>query len=133
MFSQHLACRQCGRSFERLTPNHFSFNSGLGWCPSCEGLGTQTAQFQPHCYGPEAYATRSAVALWPDVKQPLFAAMLEALSRQLNLPADVPFDALSTRQRRTIMYGAEGEWIEVYERAKGGGKSRRGGPRRAGG
>ena len=40
-FSQHLACDQCGRSYEALNPHHFSFNSPLGWCPACEGLGVQ--------------------------------------------------------------------------------------------
>jgi len=39
--SQHLACGRCGRSFEPLTPHSFSFNSYLGWCPACEGLGVQ--------------------------------------------------------------------------------------------
>ena len=39
--SQHLACEHCGRSFEPLTPHSFSFNSPLGWCPTCEGLGVQ--------------------------------------------------------------------------------------------
>ena len=39
--SQHLACKQCGRSFEPLTPHSFSFNSPLGWCKTCEGLGVQ--------------------------------------------------------------------------------------------
>ncbi len=34
-----LACDRCGRSFERLTPHNFSFNSPLGWCPACRGLG----------------------------------------------------------------------------------------------
>ena len=40
-FSQHFACDRCGRSFEPLNPHHFSFNSPLGWCPTCEGLGVQ--------------------------------------------------------------------------------------------
>ena len=40
--SQHLACEKCGRSFDTLNPHNFSFNSSLGWCPACEGLGTQT-------------------------------------------------------------------------------------------
>src|SRR5262249_11742776 len=40
-YSQHFACDQCGRSFEPLNPHHFSFNSPLGWCPACEGLGVQ--------------------------------------------------------------------------------------------
>ena len=40
-YSQHRVCDRCGRSFEELSPHHFSFNSPLGWCPVCEGLGTQ--------------------------------------------------------------------------------------------
>ena len=40
-YSQHRVCDGCGRSFEELSPHHFSFNSPLGWCPVCEGLGAQ--------------------------------------------------------------------------------------------
>ena len=40
-YSQHSPCDHCGRSFEPLNPHHFSFNSPLGWCPACEGLGIQ--------------------------------------------------------------------------------------------
>ena len=40
-YSQHRSCDSCGRSFEELSPHHFSFNSPIGWCPTCEGLGTQ--------------------------------------------------------------------------------------------
>ena len=114
VFSQHFACGQCGRSFERLTPNHFSFNSALGWCPSCEGLGTQTgANPTALLRDPKLTLRQGAVALWPSVSEPLFAAMLDAMSRHFNLPVDVPFDALTARQRRAVMYGADDEWIVV--------------------
>ena len=46
--SQHFVCDRCGRSFETLSPHHFSFNSALGWCPACEGLGTQTGAESGH-------------------------------------------------------------------------------------
>ena len=36
-----LACERCNLSFEPLNPHHYSFNSPLGWCPTCEGLGFQ--------------------------------------------------------------------------------------------
>ena len=39
-FSEHLYCRASGRSFRELEPNSFSFNSPLGMCPVCNGLGT---------------------------------------------------------------------------------------------
>ena len=40
-FSQHRVCDRCSRSFDELAPHHFSFNSPLGWCPVCQGLGVQ--------------------------------------------------------------------------------------------
>ena len=39
-FSVHSACLSCEISFPELTPRHFSFNSPLGQCPQCEGIGT---------------------------------------------------------------------------------------------
>ena len=40
VFSEHFACVPCGLSFPELTPRHFSFNSSIGQCPMCEGIGT---------------------------------------------------------------------------------------------
>ncbi len=45
-FSLHFACDKCGRSYESLNPHNFSFNSPLGWCPTCEGLGVQRGASQ---------------------------------------------------------------------------------------
>ncbi|MFM9195199.1 MAG: excinuclease ABC subunit A, partial [Planctomycetia bacterium] len=40
--SRRLACASCGRGFKPLEPRQFSFNSPLGWCATCDGLGTRT-------------------------------------------------------------------------------------------
>src|SRR4029453_6840909 len=40
-FSEHLARRHCGISFEELAPRNFSFNSPYGACERCDGLGTR--------------------------------------------------------------------------------------------
>ncbi len=39
--SEQNACPDCGISFPELSPQLFSFNSPLGMCPDCHGLGTQ--------------------------------------------------------------------------------------------
>src|SRR5690606_32462781 len=49
-YSQHLACSKCNRSFEPLAPHHFSFNSPLGWCSTCEGLGVRQGTSQTSLY-----------------------------------------------------------------------------------
>jgi excinuclease ABC subunit A len=41
VLSEHHACPDCGISFPELSPQLFSFNSPLGMCPDCHGLGTQ--------------------------------------------------------------------------------------------
>ncbi len=110
--SQHFACDRCGRSFEPLSPHHFSFNSPLGWCPSCEGLGVQTgANPAALLRDPKLTLAQGAVALWPDVRSRLFAPMVEALGRGLGVPIDVPFEQLGARHRRLIMHGAGERWL----------------------
>ncbi len=39
LFSEHLACPICGFSVPKLEPRLFSFNSPLGACHTCRGLG----------------------------------------------------------------------------------------------
>jgi excinuclease ABC subunit A len=39
LLSRHLACARCDVSLPELSPSLFSFNSGQGACPACDGLG----------------------------------------------------------------------------------------------
>lgn len=117
--SQHFACDRCGRSFEPLTPHSFSFNSYLGWCESCEGLGTQTgANPAALLHDPKLSLAEGAVALWPDVKEPVSQAMLAALAAHADLSIDVPFDELDSRQRRIVLYGCGEDWISVSDKRR---------------
>lgn len=51
-FSEKAWCADCGRGFEELDPRLFSFNSRLGACPRCEGMGTlDDAGVCPLCEG----------------------------------------------------------------------------------
>ena len=112
--SQHYACDRCGRSFEPLSPHHFSFNSPLGWCPSCEGLGVQTgANPAALLRDPKHSLIDGAVDLWPTARQPLFAAMLDAWGRGAGVPTDVPFEQMGARHRRLVMHGTGEQWFEV--------------------
>ena len=112
--SQHYACDRCGRSFEPLSPHHFSFNSSLGWCPACEGLGTQTGTNPAALIrAAENTLAQGAVALWPEVDSRLFRPMLESLARATGIPTDVPFAQLDARHRRLIMHGTGEQWFEV--------------------
>jgi excinuclease ABC subunit A len=124
VYSQHRVCSNCGRSFESLSPHHFSFNNSLGWCGACEGLGTEVgANPAALMRSTQMTLAEGAVLAWPGVNQPLFAAMLAALSAHSGLPTDVPFENLSPRHRRLVMYGTGEEWIKVPHKAATAGRA----------
>jgi excinuclease ABC subunit A len=113
--SQHLACEQCGRSFDTLNPHNFSFNSALGWCPACEGLGTQIgANPAALLRDPNLTLAKGALLVWPDVNLNVSQQMLSALSAHTGVPIDVPYNDLSPRQRRTLLFGTGEDWIDVH-------------------
>jgi len=115
IYSQHLACEKCGRSFDTLNPHNFSFNSALGWCPACEGLGTQIgANPAALVRDPNLTLGQGALLVWPEVSLPQSQRMLAALSSHTGIPIDVPYRELSPRQKRIVLFGTGEEWIEVY-------------------
>jgi len=112
--SQHFACDRCGRSFESLSPHNFSFNSSLGWCSACEGLGTQTGTNPAALlHDPKLTLAEGAVDLWPRVDGRIFPMMLEGFSHGAGVPIDVPFDQLGARHRRLIMHGTGDQWFDA--------------------
>ena len=113
--SQHFACDRCGRSFEPLSPHNFSFNSPLGWCPACEGLGVQMgANPMALLSDPKLTLAEGAVALWPGVASRVFPPMLDAWCRATGVPAHVPYEQLASRHRRLVMHGTGEQWFDVF-------------------
>ena len=114
-FSQHRSCTSCGRSFEELTPHHFSFNTRIGWCESCEGLGVQ------HGANPAAivvHPTRSivdgAIAGWGVLRGTSTLHILaSALAGHLGFDVDARWDHLTPMQQLAFLQGCGDEWIEV--------------------
>ncbi len=114
-YSQHRVCDRCSRSFDELAPHHFSFNSPLGWCGVCQGLGIQQGA-NPAELIPDGRKSlrQGAVVVWPSLaRTPLFARMIEALGAAEGIALDVPFDDLDSRSRRIILHGAGDRWYSV--------------------
>jgi len=114
-FSLHRSCDQCGRSFEELSPHNFSFNSPLGWCEICEGIGIQQGtNIGALISDPTRTLADGAVSAWPDpLKSPLFRKMLAAMSRECDIPLDVPFSQLDAAHQRAVLYGTGDLWISL--------------------
>jgi excinuclease ABC subunit A len=114
-FSQHLACDNCGRSYEALNPHNFSFNSPLGWCPACEGLGVQHgANTALLLRDPTLSIRDGAVAAWPPLDgSNRFLQFAEAIARHVGLVLDTPFADLSPHHQRAILHGTGEDWISL--------------------
>ena len=114
-YSRRRACEGCGRSFEDLTPHHFSFNSPLGWCPSCEGLGVQQGADPAALIPDPARSLRAgAVVVWPKFSEnPLFARMIGAMAEAEGIDLDLPFEELEARSQRAILHGKSDAWYSV--------------------
>jgi len=112
-FSLFRACESCGRGFEELAPHNFSFNSPLGWCDTCEGIGVQQGTNLGALVSDQTRTLlQGAVTAWPDpVKSPLFRVMLESMAKECDIPLDVPFSQLDPLQQRAVLFGTGDAWI----------------------
>ncbi len=128
-YSQHLACEHCNLSFEPLNPHNYSFNSPLGWCPTCEGLGFQRGANANLLLGDTALSLHAgAVTAWPSLaKGSAWLPFAEALAKHVGFSLDAPFAKLDPAHQRAVLHGTGDAWIPVSrdpersagERAKG--------------
>ncbi len=75
LMSEHNACAHCDLSFPELHPNLFSFNSPMGMCPDCNGLGTEPRP------DPELIVTNEDLSLL-DGASPYYGEMRKKKSRK---------------------------------------------------
>jgi len=114
-FSQHRSCAHCGRGFDELTPHHFSFNTRMGWCESCEGLGVQQganpASIITH---PTRSIVGGAVAAWgaPAKKSKLYRLAV-AVARHIGFDPEEPWNQLSETEQLRFLQGCGDDWIDV--------------------
>ena len=114
-YSQHLACGVCGRSYEPLNPHHYSFNSPLGWCPTCEGLGFQRGARSDLLVRDESLTLRDgAISAWPPLdKKSAFLPIAEALAKHVGFSLDVAFEEFEPGHRRAVLHGTGDEFIPL--------------------
>jgi excinuclease ABC subunit A len=128
--SRRLACASCGRGFKPLEPRQFSFNSPLGWCVTCDGLGTRTGiEHKSLIRDPSLSLGAGALDLWPSLDRAdsgqVSRAMMEGLCAATGLPIDVPLAELSGLQQRVLFEGTGEKWIDVKRPASAPAKGSR--------
>ncbi len=106
VFSERLACAECGISLPEISPRMFSFNSPYGACEACAGLGSRW-EIDPERLVPNAERslTGGALAPWAGRESPYFKQTLAVLARRHRFSLDTPWKALKKGVRDLILHG----------------------------
>jgi len=122
VFADHLFstafCNPCtGFTLPRLTPQHFSFNSHLGACPDCHGLGTEP-YFDPDLVlDPDKSLDEGAIAAWRKASPKMeayYTALTAALAADAGVRTDIPLSRLPDSFRETLLRGTGGRELKIH-------------------
>ncbi len=125
LFSSKFACPVCSYALPELEPRLFSFNSPVGACPSCDGLG-QVTVFDPErvVAFPSLSLAAGAVKGW-DRRNAYTHSLLQSVAAHAGFDIDTPFEQLPARAQQMLLWGSGEEAIEFTYTADGPrGKSR---------
>ncbi len=125
IFSSKFACPICSYSLPELEPRLFSFNSPVGACPSCEGLGQMTV-FDPErvVAFPTLSLASGAVKGW-DRRNAYTFSMLEAVAAHYQFDIELPFEQLPEQARHALLHGSGSEEITFVYQAEASGATRK--------
>jgi excinuclease ABC subunit A len=123
-FSQQRACAYCGIGLPELSPQLFSFNSPLGMCHDCNGLGRR-AEMDPDLVVPDR-----SLSIREGAIAPLATAMKRgsgwnfniflALRKELGIDLDSPWCRLSQEQQRLVLFGIGNRRVQVRWKGRHG-------------
>lgn len=108
VFSEHYACPICGFTVGELEPRLFSFNSPIGACPDCDGLGMKL-EVDPDLVVPDKSKTlnEGALAPWSPTGSKWYPNMLAQACKAQGVDMDVPFEKLPKKDRDFVLYGSK--------------------------
>ncbi len=126
VFSEKMACGDCGLSFPELTPQGFSFNSPQGMCGDCNGLGSRV-EIDPDLVIPDDRLSidEGAIKPWGGEisSKTSWSGMRTQIVKQLGIRFDVPWRRIPKRKRDQLLFGTGDREYKVRWAGKRGGKA----------
>jgi excinuclease ABC subunit A len=112
LFSAKFSCPVCSYSLSEMEPRLFSFNSPVGACPSCDGLGHMEF-FDPArvVAFPSLSLASGAVKGW-DRRNGYYFSMLESLAKHYKFDLDTAFENLPAEVQQVVLHGSGEEEIK---------------------
>lgn len=125
LFSSKFSCPVCDYALPELEPRLFSFNSPVGACPSCDGLGI-TQFFDPSrvVVHPELSLAAGAVRGW-DRRNAYYFQLIASLAKHYGFDPDTHWQELDEKVRQAVLYGSGDEIITFTYLTESGGRTQR--------
>src|SRR5690606_36935860 len=125
LFSSKYSCPVCDYSLPELEPRLFSFNSPVGACPGCDGLGVaqffDPARVVSH---PELSLAAGAMRGW-DRRNAYYFSMITSLAKHYRFDVDLPWQLLPEEIRAIVLHGSGKEAINLVYVGENGRKYQR--------
>ena len=112
LFNAKFSCPVCHYAISELEPRLFSFNSPMGACPTCDGIGTMEF-FDPErvVAFPSLSLASGAIKGW-DRRNGFYFSMLESLAKHYQFDIETPFEKLSAAHQQVLLHGSGEEEIK---------------------
>ncbi|HRH77164.1 MAG TPA: excinuclease ABC subunit UvrA, partial [Cellvibrionaceae bacterium] len=111
LFSAKHACPLCDYSLSELEPRIFSFNNPAGACPECDGLGVkQFFAAEKVIIDTQLSLAEGAVRGW-DARNFYYFHMLTSLAKHYKFDVDAPWQKLSAKHQKVILYDSGEETV----------------------
>lgn len=103
-FSAKFACPECGYSLPELSPRLFSFNSPVGACAACDGLGIKEVFDPALIVKPELSLSDGAIRGW-DKRNVYYFQLLTSIAKYYKFDLDTPFGRLPKKIQNVLIHG----------------------------
>jgi len=118
------SCSRCNIGYEELSPQHFSFNSPIGACKTCNGLGYKL-EFDPDLIIPDPERTLmdGAVAAWgrlEDKQSTWTMQYIRSMAHEFDFSLNTPWYQLPEEIKDLILYGSKGKRFKMSYQSKHG-------------
>lgn len=114
-YCEHLACDACGISYTEQTPRLFSFNSPVGACPDCDGLGHSMSLDEGKIIpDPKKSLEQGAIAPWSTRWAFYYQQQLASLAKHGGQSMKTPWQKLPKKFRQLVLEGTQEEIVFSY-------------------
>ena len=108
LLNSNFTCKYCGYSIPSLEPSMFSFNSPLGACPDCAGLGFKQQISEALCLDLNKSINDGAIIPIKNQEETnIQRNELKTVCKFYDINMDIPFNKIDRKKQEYILYGSK--------------------------